>query len=176
MSAIDDTAIRSYYSYQLLEELIQAQRKGLFDLASTIIGALAGVVGVIEYIQLPTVSFEVGVTTVVVVVGVVVAWFLLRRRFSGKAMAYGVYLGILLDEISKYSRHVEILQTCQDKASDVGNLFLKRTAEVLRTSRKQIDDLLCEIGSDRLGEALKDFGLTREGMDRVLADADRLLG
>lgn len=175
LSATDDIAIRSFYTYQLLEELIQAQRKGMLDLASTVVGILAGTIGIIEFVQLPAVSFQIGLATVTIIVVIVIVWFFLRRYFFQKTAQYGGYLGILLDEVLKYGGQLRILDTCEDKSSDFGKWFLKHTIEATRASRKQIDEIKGDMSENELAQVLDEFGFTKERMEKILEETDQLL-
>lgn len=83
LSAMHDTSIRSYYSYQLISELASAQRKGFLDTLGLIVGVFAAIAAIVGVLQLPQFGPLIGYGTFASLLILVIVWILLRYRLGG---------------------------------------------------------------------------------------------
>jgi hypothetical protein len=177
LSAMHDTSIRSYYSYQLISELASAQKKGFLDTLSLTVGVFAAIAAIVGVIQLPQFGLLIGYGTVASVLVLVIIWIMLRYRLgSSEILGYGTYLFIITDELLKYSAQIKLLATCDDKEEDFAKLFLTQTIRALSTSRKDFTKIANELKKKaKYEELLKDNGWSEKEATKLLADVDKIL-
>jgi hypothetical protein len=177
LSAMHDTAIRSYYSWQLLSELSSSQKQNFVDMLSLVLGIFASIAGIVGVIQLPQVGVPIGVGTILAVIAIAVYWMSLRSQLrDSEVLSYGNWLAIVMDQLLKYSSQLELLNTCTDQDTQFARHFRDSTVIALRASRKQFDEVAAELVREhKYNEILEEFGYTDREIKSLLEEIDKLV-
>jgi len=157
LRSMHDSAIRGYYTYELLNKLLTSQERSPLQEISTPLGIASSVLAIFAFLQLPAsrnlILVAYGIV-IVVVAGGPIAERKLRKR---NGLDDVVYLGIHLDEAAKYLNEI-VLSKSYDRSEAVedfvedtkdallGTLpFLREKIKTLK-DRKEYPDCLGDMG------------------------------
>jgi hypothetical protein len=144
LRSLNDSAIRGYYSYELLKRLLLSQEKSFWEEISIPLEIVASVVTIFMLIQNPgsyaVVGLAYGIAIVIVVGGPIAA----KRRREREGLDDCTYLGIFFDEVAKYANEIELANRFDSSLPTV-RAFMIDTAAALKKSveraRRRIERL-----------------------------------
>jgi hypothetical protein len=177
LGAMHDTAIRSYYGYQLLNELASSQKKSFLDTFSLILGVFASIAGIVGAFQYPPAGLVIVIGTVLSLALLAVVWLVVRHKIKdADILSYGTYLAIIIDELLKYTSQIKLLKSADDREEEFAKAFLAEKIDTLRASKKDFLAVSEELKLDhKYDEVLEEFGWKTERVTQLLADIDGLL-
>jgi len=137
--SLHDSAIRSYYTYELLRKLIRSQARSVWEEISTPLGIVASVISIFAFVESPP-SRNLVIVVYAVAMLVVVGAPIIERRYRGKNGLDDItYLGIYLDQVAKYVYEMKLASTWR-KEDQIVTDFIDDTEDVLRGILTRLQD------------------------------------
>jgi hypothetical protein len=175
LRTLHDSAIRGYYTFELLRRLVRSQEKTLLEQIQTPADIVAAVVGIWAFIAYPSSAYIVVAAVTILIVILASLPFIKRRFWKSDDLDDLVYLGIYLDQVAKYVNEIKLAQAYASSKAVID--FIDDAKDALRGNlpylRKKLEKF------NRVGEypaCLEKLGRSENWMGRLQRDITQITG
>ncbi len=146
LMGVDDTAVRAYYTFNLLERFINARRRSRLDALFVFVSGLIGLIDYLVLLQIPeTLPVVVSVSVGAIIVAAYL-WWRQRNKSHGEALSAYRSFGVALDRMRRWFRQLKLAESLVEGTTDLEAIKnqirrdLKMATDVLGGLKRRMDD------------------------------------